>query len=161
MTINAILAHDEHYAIGEKNGLPWPRSDADMKWFQDCTKGHVVVMGRRTWESLGEKKLPKRVNVVVTRSRLNGGVPDKVCSGSMKDILSSLEKEYPHLKIWIIGGAEIYKQALPFCDNIYVTQFKGSFEADTFFPVSDYFSNYTQAAKKEKEDLTFGIWSRI
>lgn len=161
MTINAILAHDEEYGIGLKNELPWPRSDADMKWFQDCTKGHVVVMGRRTWESLGNKKLPNRINVVVTRSKLSGGTPDKVCAGSLSEILHSLKLEYPHLKIWVIGGAEIYKQAIPICDNLYTTQFKGVFEADTHMDVSSYLKGFTLLARKHNEDLTFSIWSRI
>ncbi len=161
MSVNAILAHDTNHGIGLNNSLPWPRSDADMKWFQDSTKGHVVVMGRKTWESLNEKKLPKRVNVVVTRSRLHGNVPDKICSGSMSEIVQSLKVDYPHLKIWIIGGAEIYRQSIPLCDNVYITEFKGAFEADTHLKVSDYLKNFTLAAKKERDDLTFSIWSRI
>lgn len=159
MTVNAILAHDEDYGVGKNGNLPWPHNDADMKWFRDCTHGHVVIMGRKTWESLGNKKLPKRTNIVVTRSELKGN-PDGVYFGDIGKLIQMVKKDYPDLKLWIIGGADIYKQALPFCDNIYVTKFKRVYNCDTFVPMNDFLVDYTRMASKTVKDLEFSIWSR-
>jgi dihydrofolate reductase len=159
MTVNAILAHDEDYGIGKNGKLPWPHNDADMKWFRDCTNGHVVIMGRKTWESLGNKKLPNRTNIVVTRSELEGN-PDGVYFGDIGKLIQMVKKDYPDLKLWIIGGADIYKQALPFCDNIYVTKFKGDYDCDAFVPINDFLVGYTRMASKTVKDLEFSIWSR-
>lgn len=160
MTINAILAHDDKFGIGKNGDLPWERNDADMKWFRDCTLGHVVVMGRKTWESIGSKKLPKRTNVVVTRSKIEGS-PDSVYYGEMGVLLQMLKRDYPDLKIWIIGGADIYRQAMPFCDNVYLTHFKGDYNCDTFVPINQYLDRHAIMAKKEQDGLTFSIWRKM
>jgi dihydrofolate reductase len=100
MTVKAILAHDEKYGVGKNGGLPWPHNPADMKWFRECTDGHIVIMGRKTWESLGNKKLPNRTNIVVTRSKLEGK-PDGVYSGDMCELISMLKSEYPDLPVTV------------------------------------------------------------
>lgn len=160
MTVNAILAHDDKHGIGKDGKLPWPHNPADMKWFRDCTNGHVVVMGRKTWESLDNKKLPNRTNIVVTNSEFVGE-PDRKYSGEIDKLIRALKTEYPHLKIWIIGGAEVYKQTLNLCDSIYTTHIKGDFVCDAFVPLNEYLVGYTRLAKKEQNGLTFSIWSRI
>lgn len=160
MTVNAILAHDDKFGIGKNGNLPWPHNPADMKWFRDCTKGHIVVMGRKTWESLGSKKLPNRTNIVVTRSKIEGE-PDGTYYGEMSKLIAMIKKEYPDLKTWIIGGADIYKQAIPFCDNIYLTHFPGDYGCDTFVPMTEYLSGHTIMAKKEQDGLTFSIWRKM
>lgn len=159
MNINAILAHDEQYGIGKQGKLPWEHSPADMKWFRDCTSGHVVIMGRKTWESLGCVNLPKRTNVVISTSEVFGA-PDMICQGEMADILADVGKSYPERQIWVIGGAEIYRQALPFCDHIYVTEFGGSYHCDATVPMDRYLVGYHQAAAKKQDQLTFSIWSK-
>lgn len=160
MTVNAILAHDDKFGIGKDGKLPWPHSPADMKWFRDCTNGHVVVMGRKTWESIGSKKLPNRTNIVVTRSRIEGN-PDGVYYGDMSALINMIRKDYPDLKTWIIGGADIYKQALPYCDNIYLTHIKGDYNCDAFVPLRDYLIGYAKMANKEQDELTFSIWRKM
>lgn len=160
MTVNAILAHDDKYGIGKNGGLPWPHNSADMKWFRECTNGHVVVMGRRTWESLGNKKLPNRTNIVVTRSEIEGE-PDCKYYGDMSKLISLIKVDYPDLKTWIIGGADIYKQTLHLCDSIYLTHFKGDYECDTFVPMDEYLTDRALMAKKEQDGLTFSIWRKI
>ena len=131
MSVNAIVAMDINRGIGWENGLPWPRNKKDMKWFRDNTHGHVVVMGRKTWESLGSKKLPGRINVVISHE-LDLKGPDRVISGDVQYILELLKYDYPHLHIFVIGGAEIYLQALPYCDKLYVTMMKGVYRCDSF-----------------------------
>jgi dihydrofolate reductase len=160
MTVKAILAHDEKYGVGKNGALPWPHNPADMKWFRECTDGHIVIMGRKTWESLGNKKLPNRTNIVVTRSQLEGK-PDGVYSGDMRELISMLKSEYPDLKIWIIGGADIYQQTLPFCESIYVTKIPGDYGCDTFVPLDKYLAGYSELAKKQQDGLTFSIWRKI
>lgn len=160
MTINAILAHDKEYGIGKDGKLPWPHNPADMKWFRDCTNGHIVVMGRKTWESIGSKKLPNRTNIVVTRSTIQGN-PDGIYYGEIDKLMRMLKKEYPDLKIWIIGGADIYRQTLHLCDNIYLTEFPEDYKCDTFVPMKEYLVGYSEMAKKKQEGLTFTIWSKI
>jgi dihydrofolate reductase len=164
MSVNAILAHDDKNGIGKSNDLPWPRNAADMKWFRDCTIGHVVVMGRKTWESMGSKPLPKRINVVVSNQQFphpKDGGPDHVLRGDISQGIRTLLKDlYPDLKIWIIGGANIYKQTLSQCDNIYLTHIPGDYGCDTFVPMNEYLTDHVKLAIKEQDGLTFSIWKR-
>lgn len=155
MTVNAILARDLDGGIGLKNELPWERNPKDMKWFRDHTLGHVVVMGRSTWESLGSKPLPGRTNVVITTKQLEG--PDHTDSGHMQFVLQRLKDKYPGRYIWVIGGADIYSQALQFCDGLYLTTFNRHYETDrsvSFDPEKEF-----PVCRHKKEDglLTFEI----
>lgn len=158
MSVNAILACDRNFGIGNKGDLPWPRNDVDMEWFRKLTTDHVVVMGRTTWVSIGNKRLPHRTNVVVSSKNLDG--PDLTLSGNVRNILDYVAEIYPGLHIWIIGGADIYDQALPYCDKVYLTTFGGIFECDRYidaniisdFPEVEYF--------KRQDDLTFQIRRR-
>lgn len=161
MTVNAILACDIKYGIGKNNGLPWPKNDTDMKWFKDNTNGHVVVMGRRTWESLGNKKLPNRINVVVSHNPKEvKGAPDSINYGTMGEIIHSLKKQYPLLKIWIIGGADIYRQSLFYCNNLYLTKFKQEYECDSHVDPENFKSFDKLVYSTKTDDATFSIWSK-
>lgn len=158
MTINAILAHDENFGIGNKGTLPWEHNSEDMKWFRECTNGHVIIMGRKTWESLGSKKLSNRINIVVSRSTVHGN-PDSVYYGEINQLLKMIKDQYPDLKIWIIGGADLYRQSFNLCDNIYVTNIPGKYQCDTF--IADYRQNRIELVKKNQSDLSFSIWRKI
>lgn len=164
-SINAILAHDDNYGIGKDNDLPWPRNAADLKWFRECTIGHVVVMGRKTWESIGSKPLPRRINVVVSNQKFpspTDGGPDHVFSGDINECIQTLLTElYPNLKIWIIGGADLYSQTLSQCDNIYLTHIPGDYNCDNFVALDLHLIGYTEMDKKEQDGLTFSIWRKI
>jgi dihydrofolate reductase len=129
-SINAILACDLNYGIGNENKLPWPKNGRDMKWFREHTMGHVVVMGRKTWDSLNGKPLPKRTNVVITSKHLPEA--DLTLNGDMKTIIDRLKNLYEGLHIWIIGGSEIYNQAIPFCDKLYLTTINKRYECDRY-----------------------------
>lgn len=158
MSINAILACDINGGIGNKNGLPWPRNKQDMKWFRDHTLGHVIVMGRGTWESIGSKSLPKRENIVISRNVIDVGMS---LSGDMERIIEYISDLYPGLHIWIIGGADIFHQSMTYCDKLYLTRFNQEYECDTFisedminqFSIVDY-------EDKNNSNLTFQIRSR-
>lgn len=161
MTVNAILACDLKYGIGKENELPWPKNSEDMKWFRDNTLGHVVVMGRKTWESLGNKKLPNRTNIVVTHNpREVKGQPDGIHYGTMGEIIHSLKKQYPLLKIWVIGGADIFRQSFYYCDNLYLTKFKQEYDCDTFVDNESFKSFDKLVYSTKTEELSFSIWSK-
>ena len=160
MSVNAILAMDSNMGIGYENGLPWPHNKKDMKWFRDCTSGHVVVMGRKTWESFGNKKLPNRINVVVTNREVEGN-PDAVMSGDVDGILEILGYEYPDLHIFVIGGANIYRQALPYCDKLYVTHMKKAYRCDTFMYNSDFDGFDYMDYIDDDKDMTIQIRSKV
>jgi len=128
--VNAILACDLNFGIGMKGDLPWPKNKEDLSWFRNWTLGHVVIMGRTTWESIGSKPLPKRTNVVVTSKNIEDA--DYVTSGDMKYILQRVQKKFDGRYIWIIGGEEIYRQALPYCDKLYLTKMARAYECDRF-----------------------------
>jgi dihydrofolate reductase len=128
--ISIIVAADENNAIGKNKQLLW-HLPYDLKNFKQLTTGHAIVMGRRTFESLPTGALPNRKNVVLT------SVPEAIidnvfaCS-SIEDAIALCDKED---EIFMIGGALVYKQALPIADTLYLTRVHHVFEgADTFFP---------------------------
>ncbi len=125
-TWKAIAAMSTNRVIGHNNDIPW-RIPEDWKWFQRTTRGQVVVMGRKTFESIGEP-LPKRTNVVVSRSL-------RPCAGiTIINSLGELDRINLPGQIWICGGAEIYRQALPRCSDLLLTIVLREVTGDTYFP---------------------------
>ena len=169
--IAAMLAVDEGGAIGNKGELPWPRLSEDMKWFRETTKNSMVVMGRKTWDSLPSRPLPNRVSIVVSRSneKPHGYDQSKVTflGDNWKKWLMAIEKAQTRFITesspkFIIGGAEIYRQAFDICDTIYLTTVYGKHEADTYMPnldlvLSDFFLSETP---HEYEKCKMEIWHR-
>lgn len=132
--ISAIVAVDENWGIGF-NGKLLEKIPEDMKYFKETTTGHVVVMGRKTWDSLPKKPLPERTNIIISnKGNLlleNGAIRLK-----LDDLLLGIA--YFEDDIFVIGGGQIYKELLPFCDRIYVTKiFKSHENIDTYFPDLD------------------------
>jgi dihydrofolate reductase len=162
MTLNAILACDDNWGIGRGNDLPWPRNEYDMKWFRENTSNGVVVMGRKTWQSLGNKALPNRINCVVSRdiSTIEGS-PDVRVAGIDANTLQQIDDRFFPKKVWIIGGGEMYNQTIPLCDFVYLTRFHDSYTCDTFVDKSlmDRFTMMTSFQKTP--ECTFSIWRRI
>ena len=130
MKLALIAAVAENGAIGKDNQLLW-HLPADLQHFKRLTTGHTVVMGRKTFESIG-KPLPNRTNVVVTRQ------PDYRAEGckvvhSLEEAINE-QQSTMHEQLFIIGGAELYEQALPLADKLYLTEVKASPDGDVFFP---------------------------
>ena len=123
---NAIAAMSLNRVIGAGNKIPWHLPE-DFKWFKQMTTGHVIVMGRKTFESIG-RPLPNRTTLVLSRSQF---------SHPSVQTIQSLE-QIPALagdrQVFICGGAQIYEQALPLCSDLYLTLVKREVEGDTFFP---------------------------
>ncbi|MGC9450686.1 MAG: dihydrofolate reductase [Oceanipulchritudo sp.] len=122
----AIAAMSENRVIGYRNKLPWHIPE-DFEWVKQCTRGHAIAMGRKTFESMG-RPLPERENIVISRSVSE--IPGCTVLPSLKAL-----EEYPtDREIWIFGGAEIYAQALHRISELYLTIVKGTYEGDAFFP---------------------------
>lgn len=118
---------DLNRAIGMNGGLPW-RLSADLKYFKKTTIGKPIIMGRKTYESIGHP-LPGRKNIVVTRN-LSFVAEGSTVVHSIEDALSAAGEG----EIMVIGGARLYEQLLPIADRLYVTLLETQFQADTFFP---------------------------
>lgn len=126
-----VVAVATNGTIGARGSLPW-RLPADLRHFRALTTGHAVVMGRRTWTSIG-RPLPERQNIVVTRS------PGFAATGA--EVAPSLDAALARVRLplpaFCIGGAELYREALPRADVLYVTEIARDVEGDTFFPPVD------------------------
>ena len=130
--ISIIAAGSKNGVIGVDNTLPWDLP-VDLKRFKEITTGNVVIMGRKTYESIG-KALPNRVNIVVTRDK-NFFVSGVLSANSLD---SALLKAGNNKDIFIIGGGEIYRQSMDFVDKLYITEVDMEVEGDTTFPtISD------------------------
>lgn len=127
MIISAVVAIAENYAIGKNNQLLWHLPN-DLKHFKTITSGHTVIMGRKTYDSVG-KPLPNRRNIIITRQQIQIEGCELVNS-----VEAALELCKDEQEAFIIGGAEIYKLAMPFTNRIYLTVVHQSFDADAFFP---------------------------
>lgn len=129
--MNLIVAVDENWGIGNEGELLCHLS-GDLKYFKETTMGHAVVMGRTTLESLpGKRGLPGRRNIVITRQKDFRAERVDDVAGSIPEALTLL-KDDPGA--FVIGGAQIYEQMLPYCDTCYVTRILQAFPADRFFP---------------------------
>lgn len=130
-----IVAMAENRVIGKDNQLIWHMPN-DLKFFKQKTTGHYVIMGRKSYESMG-KPLPNRLNIIVTRNR-DYAVEGAMVVHSLDDALDFAEQQ-KQKEVFILGGGEIYRQAFEKkqVDKIYLTEIKDTFEGDTFFPEFD------------------------
>jgi dihydrofolate reductase len=133
MTVSLIAALTRNRVIGKNNDLPWHLPD-DMKYFMNTTKQHHVVMGRKNYESIPEKfrPLPNRKNIVITR-QLNFKAPQCIVTDSLEKAMA-IAKEGSEEELFVIGGAEIYHLAMPFADQLYLTEIATDLMGDTYFP---------------------------
>lgn len=130
--ISLIAAMSQNGVIGVNNQLPWHLS-ADLKRFKQVTMGKPIIMGRKTYESIG-KPLPGRDNYVITRNK-NFQAAGCIVTHSLTDAIKACDKT---AEIMIMGGANIYAQALPMADKLYLTIIEKDYEGDTFFPDMNY-----------------------
>lgn len=130
--ISIIVAVAENNAIGKDNKLLWHISD-DLKRFKKLTTGHIVIMGKKTFDSLPNGALPNRTNIVITDD-INDKFEDCIMAYSIED---ALDKSDDNKEIFIIGGGSIYKQFLKYANKLYLTKVHKSFEGDVFFPEID------------------------
>lgn len=155
--ISIIVAMDDKRGIGKNNRLPWNIPE-DLKRFKKVTGGHTIIMGRKTFESILSyigKPLPNRINMVITRN------PDFKAEGvsintSLEEALSEA-KENEQSEIFIIGGAQIFQQAIDMgvVDKIYLTKVQGDYGADTFFPDYPDFKKIISEEERESKGIKY------
>ncbi len=151
MQKSIIAAMSANHGLGKDNKMIWHIPE-DLKRFKEYTLNHHIIMGRKTFESIGSKALPKRTNVVISRD-VNYKVPEGVILvKSIEDGLAIAEKNGDN-EAFIIGGGEIYDQTINSVDTIYLTKLMDTFECDAFFPAID-FSNW-KIRKNEIERIKF------
>ncbi len=162
MKISLIVAMDQDRGIGKNNDLMW-HLPADMRFFKETTSGHIVVMGRKNYESIPEKyrPLPNRENVVLTRNK-DYEAQDCTIFNSLEACLNHYKTEEDRT-VYIIGGGEIYRNALELniVDEMYITHVNHAYGADTFFP---YFNlkDWTvetvfEQPKDERHEASFSV----
>lgn len=129
--LRLVVAYAENRCIGKDNQLPW-HLPSDLAHFKALTLGHPIIMGRRTWESIG-RPLPGRPNFVISRNPAFTAPKATVC----RSLEEALEHTASSPLICIIGGAQIYQQALPLAHEVYATEVKQNVAGDAFFPALD------------------------
>ncbi len=160
MSINIIVAMDRERAIGYQGKLPWSLPP-DLKRFKEITTGHTIIMGRKTYESIG-RPLPNRTNVIISRNP-NFHAQDCVTISSLTEVLANVKDND---EVFVIGGSDIYKQALPYSQKIYMTLIDKVFKGDTFFPSlesNDWQETQRESYRSEGQDpfiYHFTIWQR-
>jgi dihydrofolate reductase len=150
MKIVLIAALADNGTIGDRGAIPWKISE-DLKRFKRVTLGHPIIMGRKTYESLG-RPLPGRTNIVLTRN------PEFQAPGvlTFTDLNSALEhcRQTGASAAFVIGGAEIYRQALPLADSLMLTHVHRSVDGDTKFPDYDH-SRWQESAREDTPEYSF------
>lgn len=133
-TLSLIAAVARNRVIGKDNQLLWHLPE-DMRYFRKTTRGKPVIMGRKTWESLPEafRPLPGRLNIVVSRAP-GYNAPGATLAGSLEEAIEAAGAGADAEEVFIIGGAQLYRQALPLAARLYLTEIAADFEGDVFFP---------------------------
>ena len=153
LSFTGVVAMDADRAIGLNNGIPW-RLKEDLQLFKRITMGHPILMGRKTWESLG-RPLPGRQNIVLTRNA------DYVAEGAVviTDIAQLETLELQDEEVMVIGGAQLYTRMLPLMQRLHVSEVTGSHEADTWFPeFAQHFS--TRTPQQEYTGFTHVLYEK-
>lgn len=164
MIKSQIVAFSENFAIGKDNQLLWHYSE-DLKYFKEKTSGKILIMGRKTFESLG-KPLPKRFHIVISRTAKKSEHPQVIYVETIAQAYAEAEKlvatnAWPE-EVMICGGAEIYKQTLADCDFLYLSRIPGEYQADAFY-TQDFTKNFTKTLSTPSpstENLNYEVWSK-
>ena len=165
LPVSLIVAATRNQVIGLDNQMPW-HLPADLRYFKQRTQGKPIIMGRKTWESLG-RPLPGRLNIVITRQT------DIALEGA--EVFADLETAIERGQEWaaqqgvdevmVIGGGQLYQQALTLAQRVYLTRIELELDGDTFFPVLDaQLWQKTDAqmhpAQEQEPGYTFEVWQR-
>ncbi|MFC4158905.1 dihydrofolate reductase [Chitinimonas lacunae] len=146
--ISLIAAVARNGTVGRDNAMPW-HLPADLRYFKSVTSGHPVVMGRKTFDSIG-RPLPNRHNIVITR-QIDWQVEGITVVHSLEEALAAAG---PADEIFIMGGGQIYAQALPLADRLYLTEIDADFEGDAFFPAWPR-EQFREQARQEQQGESF------
>ena len=137
--IKAIFAVDYWGGMGHKGSLPWPHHSEDLQYFKEQTQGHIVVMGRRTWDDPKmPKPLPGRTTYVVTNRPLFGYENVRTIKGDICEAIKSIAEKNPTKTVWIIGGPNLLMETRDLVDEAHVTHFKAQYRADVKIDLRKY-----------------------
>lgn len=162
MILSHIAAMAENYVIGNEGELPWDIPE-DMKYFMNTTKDHIIIMGRKTFETL-DNPLTKRLTIVITR-QLGYKAEGCIVVPSLAKAIEEARKQIPPYpeEVFICGGGEIYKESLPMVDKIYLTRVYEEFDGDAYYPKVD-FSKFKKISQLDREDpipFSFEIYEKL
>lgn len=158
--IKAILAATSMGGIGNRGTLPWPHNREDMQWFKQHTEGHVVVMGRNTWDDPKmPKPLPNRINVIASSHPINDYAVRRIHGDISQEILT-LQKQFNTKDIYIIGGKQIYEATADIVDQVILTRVKGNHWADTRIQLDRYLAPFRIKTVRPSTNCTYEIWDR-
>ena len=165
MQVSIIVAVSENGVIGRGGELPWQLSN-DLRRFKQITMGHAVIMGRRTWESIG-RPLPGRRMIVASRQPdFRAAAPEVQVASSLDEALQ-MAASADEDEAFIIGGAELYRAALPLANQLYITRVHANIDGDAYFPIlcwSDWrlvTANDWAADDKNDYDHTLQVYERV
>ena len=162
MKISLVVAASDNHAIGKDNQLLW-HLPKDMRFFKNTTWALPILMGRKTFESIGNKVLPGRMNIIITRQANKEYEGAKVVTSLEQAI--ELAKQNDYKELMVIGGGEIYQMAMPLANTIYLTRVHKNIEGDTYFPAlgAEWMLESSEpqlADEKHAFDFDFEIWQR-
>jgi dihydrofolate reductase len=153
MSLTLIAAVARNNVIGNKQDIPW-RIAEDWAYFKRMTSGHTILMGRKTFESLG-KPLPDRKHLVITRQPGYAVPPGVEVYPTIEAALAA----HPEEDIFVIGGGEIYRQTIDLADTLYITHIDRVVEGDTFFPEIDT-TKWQEASRENHEGFAFVVYKK-
>ena len=159
--INALFAVDQYGGMGNNGTLPWPHCPADLKNFKDLTDGHVVVMGRRSWDDPKlPKPLPGRTVYVATSRSITHATP---IEGDIRSHVLTLEKNNPNKIIWVVGGPTLLESCSDIYNRIYLTHFRGSFKVDTKINLKSFLASWSPVRATAVPDIncTFVVYENL
>jgi dihydrofolate reductase len=145
-----IAALSENRVIGKDGAIPWSVRE-DMRHFRELTTGFPCIMGRKTWESLPKKPLPGRLNIIISKTLTAGASGETLVFPSLDEALKHCRV---HEKVFICGGASLYREALPLAERMEITMIHKTFEGDVFFPEIDS-EIWTENTVLEKDGFSF------
>jgi dihydrofolate reductase len=155
MGFSIIAAVSENNVIGKNGELPWPKIKEDMKRFRKITGGKVVMMGRKTFESIG-KPLPSRTNIVISSDK-------RYKPGGVITVQSVIEARFATYGLksecFVIGGERVYEEMLDFCDKMYLTHLEKRYEGDRRFPIINW-GEWDEVLREEREGYRFANYVR-
>ena len=158
--ISAIVAVDNDWGIGF-NGDLLEHIPEDLKYFKKLTMNNIVVMGKKTWNSLPKKPLPNRINFIICHTDTMN-YHDETFFGNLEDVVNTIQFSKDTRQWFIIGGGQIYKELLPLCDRVYVTKiYKDHENVDTYFPNLDKSDEWAPACCSDirtYNDLSYQFW---
>lgn len=158
--IISILASTSAGGIGNRGTLPWPHNKEDLAWFKQHTEGHVVVMGRNTWDDPKmPKPLPNRINCVISNNPVTE-YPVRRLRGDIQQEVLDLQRQFPDKNIYVIGGKQVYEATADIVERVVLTRIKGNYWADTRVQLDRYLAPFRIKTVRPTETCTYEIWDR-